>query len=496
MPIEPKPIVPFPRQKPTSSLPLPLWVPGQSEILFLGQRAAFYWIEEKKFMMLKVENETISEVVRTTVGGRQLRYVLHVIQEPAKARACGSGPRSSADRRPVDPPPVVSLNIFDIAKGEDVTMSYDSGFMLYASLEVARPIANGKMAPAPPCLPVLTGVCVASTAYLERPNRAGYFIFPDLSVRHEGWYRLKFSLFEQVKHASDADLDRPFKGAETSGGQPILHESMANRMEVQSTPFQVFSAKKFPGLSQSTDLSKVVAEQGCRVRIRREIRQRKRTADEKPDVDHSRHTPDLYMAGHRRADSRNSMDGHYAAMDSMRRASMESLYHRPTISRAPSVTSLHQASPTTPTAPHMAAMPPPTLKGWEHGPSSYHASPYSRYTGGYYQPPSPVRQAPPPQEPLTLPPISASTSTAPPAPSRYYPASETTSTKRSSSRTFNDDYAMKLGARPDMPMRAESVRSHGFIEADTTEEEDTDKGDYFYSRANGSRGLKVAQLLI
>lgn len=381
----------------------------------------------------------------------------------------------------------MSLNIYDMAKGEDITMSYDSGFMLYASLEVARPIANGKMHNGPPCLPVLTGVCVASTAYLERPNRAGYFIFPDLSVRHEGWYRLKFSLFEQIKHASDADTNRPFTNAEGSSKQVLSHESMANRMEVQSTPFQVFSAKKFPGLSQSTDLSKVVADQGCRVRIRREIRQRKRTSDDKPDG--GRQTPDIWAHGHSRTESRNSMDGHYAPMDPMRRPSTESLYHRQVPSRAPSIASMSQASPTTPTAPHMAAMPPPP---------SYNASLQSRYTGTYYSHPSPARPAPPADN-LTLPPISpASTSTAlaPPAPSRYYQTHEPTSTKRGSDRVFNDDYSMKAGARPDQPIRAEPVQAHGFIEADNGDDDDADKGDYFYSRANGSRGLKVAQLLI
>jgi hypothetical protein len=48
------------------------------------------------------------------------------------------------------------------------------------------------------------------------------------------------------------------------------------RLEVKSEPFTVFSAKKFPGLAESTVLSRVVAEQGCRVRIRRDVRMRRR----------------------------------------------------------------------------------------------------------------------------------------------------------------------------------------------------------------------------
>ena len=42
-------------------------------------------------------------------------------------------------------------------------------------------------------------------SYLERPAAAGYFIFPDLSVRHEGRYRLKFTLFEETKDPNDMD---------------------------------------------------------------------------------------------------------------------------------------------------------------------------------------------------------------------------------------------------------------------------------------------------
>ena len=107
----------------------------------------------------------------------------------------------------MDPPPVVELKVF--TNGIDTSQTYDATFMLYASLEVSRPIAGGKQH-APATIPVLAGVTVASAAYLEKPRRAAYFIFPDLSVRHEGWYRLRFSLFEGIKHSRDADIDKPF----------------------------------------------------------------------------------------------------------------------------------------------------------------------------------------------------------------------------------------------------------------------------------------------
>ena len=193
-----------------------------------------------------------------------------------------------ADRRPVDPPPVVELRIFEGESTKtDITLSYNASFFLFATLEVARPIANGRMHPCP-SIPVLTGCPVAAANYLDRPSPAAYFLFPDLSVRHEGWYRLSFNLYEATKEAEDFDIDRPAKQpeVETITAQQPSHnqESIPWRLEVKSNPFQVYSAKKFPGLSESTEISRIVADQGCRVRIRRDIRMRKRNSS-KDDYD-------------------------------------------------------------------------------------------------------------------------------------------------------------------------------------------------------------------
>lgn len=150
------------------------------------------------------------------------------------------------------------------------TFSHNSNFFLFATLEQARPIAQGRgmPAPAPAPAPVLTGVPVSGMAYLDRPKPAGYFIFPDLSVRHEGKYRLRFSLYEECKDPDE--MSQP-----AHDGEP--REFAAHRVEVKSRPFTVYSAKKFPGLAESTALSRIVAEQGCRVRIRRDVRMRRRS---------------------------------------------------------------------------------------------------------------------------------------------------------------------------------------------------------------------------
>lgn len=75
----------------------------------------------------------------------------------------------------------------------------------------------------------------------------------------------------------DPDLPRNAQGG--------IDAHVSHRLEVKSLPFNVFSAKKFPGLSESTALSRMVAEQGCRVRIRRDVRMRRRENKSSKDWD-------------------------------------------------------------------------------------------------------------------------------------------------------------------------------------------------------------------
>ena len=118
---------------------------------------------------------------------------------------------------------------------------------------------------------------------MDRPSPAGYFIFPDLSVRHEGKYRLSFALYEELKDPKDMDPDD--RSALNAHPQVGVDAHVSHRLEVKSSPFVVFSAKKFPGLSESTALSRMVAEQGCRVHIRRDVRMRRRENKSSKDWD-------------------------------------------------------------------------------------------------------------------------------------------------------------------------------------------------------------------
>lgn len=186
-------------------------------------------------------------------------------------------------------------------------------------------MAKAARMPVPaPTFPVLTGSPVAGMAYLDRPSPAGYFIFPDLSVRHEGLYRLSFSLFEELKESKDSDVEPP-EGSPKARDKLLNSNSMAPRahvhfrLEVKSIPFAVFSAKKFPGLSESTPLSRTVAEQGCRVRIRRDVRMRRRDKpndgyqnefDEDPYVQADRFGTPQQGSERPRSISNGSIDAH------------------------------------------------------------------------------------------------------------------------------------------------------------------------------------------
>ncbi|KAJ5247249.1 hypothetical protein N7468_002232 [Penicillium chermesinum] len=261
---------------------------------------------------------------RITRDNKKITYRMFVMQQPERARACGAGAKSSADRRPVDPPPVVELRIYESEPGSDkmtdITFAYNANFFLYATLETARPTAQGRM-PGPPSPPVLTGVPVAGIAYLDRPSQAGYFIFPDLSVRHEGRYVLNFHLYEEMKDPKDADKDSSSPGPSAlvcgTSEKPGSPQAFLNfRLEIKSKAFNVYSAKKFPGLSTSTSLSRVIAEQGCRVRIRRDVRMRRRGEKQDNEYGYDEGTTSVYT----RSDQYISPDPHFGAPSIMDRA--------------------------------------------------------------------------------------------------------------------------------------------------------------------------------
>ncbi|KAF7343897.1 Velvet domain-containing protein [Mycena venus] len=253
--------------------------------------------------------------VNYTVDRNRLQYELTVRQEPKQARMCGIG--GKADRRPIDPPVIVQLRVIDPANNPPSSSASQSGSASSSSnpsassSAAANPPSDDADADDPPYTNLTsyaqsflqnpyyfmfaslakpdddtelhwlkdgrtrctTGSVVSSLYALKDPTAApasagegkgkdgpttappasdaGFFVFPDLSVRTEGSYRLKLSLFEVV-------------------GNDVRHCK-----SIYSAPFYVYTAKKFPGVEESSPLTCSLADQGIKIRIRKDIRMRK-----------------------------------------------------------------------------------------------------------------------------------------------------------------------------------------------------------------------------
>jgi hypothetical protein len=172
-------------------------------------------------------------------------YKLTVVQQPLHARMCGFGEK---DRRPVDPPPIVKLNVFDATGQEYEKLQFSPFFVLHVTLRSAddpgialdviqletpnsltsgndggsrgpdadddtnnhisnsetstarimprRGIGNGRTTTR-----VMMGTLVSSPNILKdtHGNYGSFFCFPDLSIRCEGVYRLRFTLVKLGK---------------------------------------------------------------------------------------------------------------------------------------------------------------------------------------------------------------------------------------------------------------------------------------------------------
>ncbi|KAI1107320.1 velvet factor-domain-containing protein [Jackrogersella minutella] len=390
---------------------------------------------------------------RITKGGRHLWYQLEVLQQPERARACGSGPKSSADRRPVDPPPVVTLRVFEgehFEGARDITFDYNVDFFCYASLEHARPMAHGRVqTPAATSPPVLTGFPVSGCCYLDRPDPAGYFLFPDLSVRHEGRYRLVFSLYELIKEEQDQDRDAM---SHDQDGMSDLSAGNANhRMDLRSTDFIVYSAKKFPGLTESTSLSRTVAEQGCRVRIRRDVRMRRRDTKASAPSEYDNNAEDEYA----RRRNRTQTPEAYRAR-SMSNSSMDRAAYVPDHQRRPS--NAEYGPPPPPL--YQNGQAPSTMLNFGHGGNNGFAQPYGPAPPS--GPSTPVSPAAPlfPQS-NNFPPPPQSPSYPPPSYPHYDSASDQEMRRRSSASystiSNNPSAPYTLARAPPRPPTASSI---------------------------------------
>ena len=131
---------------------------------------------------------------------------------------------------------------------------------------------------------LIGSLCVSAFKLTDPDGVMGvWFILQDLSVRTEGSFRyFCFFLFDEtltpyvssfslVMSANLGSLKMNFVNV----GSPVSNQTLNNGSapvlaSTFSQIFQVFSAKKFPGVIESTQLSKCFATQGIKIPIRKD----------------------------------------------------------------------------------------------------------------------------------------------------------------------------------------------------------------------------------
>lgn len=82
-----------PRTYSAPEIPPRLFIPGKTAVYLDGLPVVLYKICGLSYNMQQPQNEGVASYQRQTISGRNLSYRLKVVQQPEKARACGSGPR-------------------------------------------------------------------------------------------------------------------------------------------------------------------------------------------------------------------------------------------------------------------------------------------------------------------------------------------------------------------------------------------------------------------
>ncbi|KAI8964508.1 velvet factor-domain-containing protein [Daldinia sp. FL1419] len=178
-------------------------------------------------------------------------YRLEVLQQPTMAKAANG---KDKDRKPVDPPPILQLHV---PSDEDPDGVYrQSPYLIaVAYLEYAHP--PGPSGQATPPANMMAGTTVSSLHRLKDPtNKEGaFFVFGDLTIKSEGEYVIRFDLLQMT-------MDNLEDG-----------EFWITICSVTSDPFKVHAGRAFPGMAESTFLTRSFSDQGVRLRLRKDSRQ-------------------------------------------------------------------------------------------------------------------------------------------------------------------------------------------------------------------------------
>ncbi|KAF9344977.1 hypothetical protein BGX26_003681 [Mortierella sp. AD094] len=170
------------------------------------------------------------------------KYVLSIRQQPVRAKVCGAKER---DRRPIDPPPIVQIKLADPSSDKNKDYLQSPYLFMCCNLVHDNDPSGEIVAPAHRAL---AGTVVSSLNRLKDVDNSdgGFFVFGDMSARIEGRFRLRFTLLE------------------------LIEGEVVHVMTTLSNPMTVYSSKTFPGMSESTFLSRSFSDQGVRIRIRKD----------------------------------------------------------------------------------------------------------------------------------------------------------------------------------------------------------------------------------
>lgn len=167
-------------------------------------------------------------------------YRLTVKQQPERAKAANA---KDKDRKPVDPPPILQL---DVDPSQDPLQVYITSPYLF----VQTFLIGATDSEPEPDLNSLTGNTCTS-GHVVKDDRGVHnmmFCLNDISVKKEGSYRLKFCLFKLNTTTGDVE----------------------NLTSICSQPFTTYSGRHFPGMSESTSMTRLLVDAGVRLRLRKE----------------------------------------------------------------------------------------------------------------------------------------------------------------------------------------------------------------------------------
>ncbi|KAJ3243831.1 hypothetical protein HDU78_011733 [Chytriomyces hyalinus] len=175
-------------------------------------------------------------------------FEIEIQSHPLHGRSCGVGDK---DRRPLNPAPILSLQVKEGGQKLPPAELYTDSFVLRVELwneEGTDAVLSHANIPAEKS--ILAGNIFSSSMVLRDQNGIPgiYFIFSDLSVRIHGTFRLKFYLYNMME--STGVLNR--------GKMSVISSIMSN-------PFTIYSSKSFPGTVMPSELVTAFIEQGIRM---------------------------------------------------------------------------------------------------------------------------------------------------------------------------------------------------------------------------------------